>query len=185
MATDFELIDAVLEGHCDKFEELVRAYHSKVIALCRSMLKNADDAEDAAQEVFIKVFKALKSFDKKAKFSTWLYSICYRHCIDKIRKVKRLREQSQETILEKDWTPVADSYHQLERKDIVERLLHSLPDTYRQILILREVHGLSYKELTEILECSVDAVKSHLKRARHQMKQNANAFLSLNAILKL
>lgn len=172
MDSDQELIAAAQKGDNDAFAELVRRHHAGVAALCRSMLGDDAAADDAAQDVFLKTYRALKGFRGDAKLSTWLYRVATNRCLDLVRSQGRAKTQSLDALLEDEGArvealiaregperPAADA-------DLVARVLAALPETYRSILTLREVNGLTYDELCETLDCTLDAVKARLRRAR-------------------
>src|SRR5262249_871335 len=153
-------------GDRNAFAELIRRHHAKVMGLCLSMLRNGSLAEDAAQEVFIKAYRSLGRFSGDSSFSTWIYRIAANHCLDILRHEAREKKESLDSLLERQgdhahrlFTAAPDAPLTAEDDDLIQRLLRSLPPDYQLILTLREIQGLSYKELTEALDCSLDAVK--------------------------
>jgi RNA polymerase sigma-70 factor (ECF subfamily) len=173
------LIQQVLSGDQNAYAEIIRAYQAKVLGLCTTLLGNPHQAEDAAQEVFIKAYQNLRSFKGKSSFSTWLYRITSNHCTDLLRKRSREKSQSLESLIEESGEEIhrlmasaADAAKRLEARDMVERILSFLSPDERLILTLREAQKLSYLEIAETLKCSVDAVKSRLRRARQKLDQN-------------
>ena len=147
------------------------------------MLRNKTEAEDAAQEVFIKAYKSLSTFKSQSSFYTWLHSIAAHHCLDLLRKPSR-KQESLDALLEKEG-PLSeksiDSGEQLESSlgnaDLVNRLLSQLPEETRALLLLREVQGLSYLEISSVLNCSLEAVRARLYRARLDVQKIAQHFL--------
>ncbi len=176
--TDAELIKSILAGDKDSFAELVRRHHQKIIALCRSLLRNPAEADDAAQDAFLKAYKALSTFTGEAQFSTWLYQIAYHHCLDVLRKRTREKLDSWDALLEEKAgqmeallsTP-ANAELSLENQDLARRMLATLSEEHRNILILRESNGFSYEEIAAFMKISVDAVKGRLKRARADLEE--------------
>ena len=153
------------------------------------MLSTETLAEDAAQEIFIKSYQALDQFHAKSSFATWLYRIAANHCTDVLRKIARSKTESWEALLEKEGEKVealltasSGDEQSVEDSDLITKLLSHLPENYREILILREMHGLSYQELAETLKCSIDAVKARLKRARQDVEQKARHILKINSV---
>lgn len=143
---------------------------------CLSMLSDSAQAEDAAQEIFIKAYQALGRFRGNSSFSTWLYRIAANHCTDLLRKAARGKTESWEMLLEREGEKIEALLavppaveNSTEPGEIVAKLLSHLPEKSRAILVLREIHGLSYQELAEALDCSLDAVKARLKRARQEI----------------
>ncbi len=171
---DFEIILEVLSGNREAYAEIVRRYEARVRGYCLTMLSDPTAAEDAAQEIFIKAYQALAGFRGNASFSTWLYRIAANHCTDALRKKARRKTESWEALLEKDGEriealfSVFSDVESSERAELVAKLLSHLTEKSKAILTLREIHGLSYQELAETLECSLDAVKARLKRARQE-----------------
>ena len=186
---DFEIILQVLAGKRNAYAEIVRRYQERVRGHCLMMLSDAAAADDASQEVFIKAYQALASFRGNASFSTWIYRIAANHCLDVLRKIKRGKTESWEALLEKDGARIEallavspEPKDAEENREIVARLLSHFSEKSREILILREMHGLSYQELAEALGCSLDAVKSRLKRAREEMESKFRHLLELKDV---
>ncbi len=178
-----DLIQKIVAGNTNAYAEIVRAYQAKVLGLCTSLLSDATQAEDAAQEIFIKAYQALSSFQGNSKFSTWLYRIAANHCKDLLRKRSRQKTESLDALIERSgdevqnlWEPSVDPRNTSGASDIIEKLLSSLSPEERLILTLREVQGLSYQEISETLKCSLDAVKSRLRRARETLEEKVRHF---------
>ena len=176
MDEDFEIVQRIRSGEVQVYEVLVRKYETRVRGFCLGILRNPTEAEDAAQEVFIKAYKGLKGFRAQAKFSTWLYRIATYHCRDVLRKERRHRMESWEALRQEHGEAfearVAASKRESspEQKELLRYALDQLPEQYKTVLILREIQGLSYEELAEVLHCSLDAVKARLRRAREQLQ---------------
>ncbi len=177
------LIKRVLSGERDAFGDLVGAYQAKVLRLCTALLGNATQAEDAAQEIFLKAYQALASFHGHSAFSTWLYRIAANHCKDLLRKRARERTESWETLIEETGEEIADllsttedATTRLAHAELVQRILSQLPPEQRLLLTLREVAGLSYEELAQAMDCSLDAVKSRLRRTREALTERLRHF---------
>lgn len=170
-----ELVTSAQAGDAGAFSELVRLYQSRIRSYCLSMVRNDAVADEAAQEVFLKAYRNIKGFRNDSKFSTWLYRIANNYCIDLARRNKIASFFS---FFDKDQQPIrayeerssvqAEVAIATDSKLALEKLLSAMPSNYRSILLLREAHGLSYQELAESLNCSVDSVKSRLKRARRK-----------------
>jgi RNA polymerase sigma-70 factor (ECF subfamily) len=157
------------------FARLVERFQRPVYNLAYRMLGNPHDAEDAAQEAFLKAYRALAGYDPSRSFSTWLLSITAHHCIDRLRR-KRLQQVSLDGL--PPWRQLAsDSVNvqrELEREDEGDRiraLLQYLPDEYRLVLVLRYWHDLGYSEIAETTGESVSAIKSRLHRARRRIAE--------------
>jgi RNA polymerase sigma-70 factor (ECF subfamily) len=173
------IVQQVLDGDTNAFEELVLEYEKKVYNVALRMVNNQEDAEDITQEAFIKAYNSLANFRGDSKFSVWLTRIVSNMCLDLIRsrgrrptislsvededgenvelEISDIR-QSPETIMEQQLT-----------KDSVRRGLKQLPDEYREILLLREIQGLSYEEISAALDLEVGTVKSRIYRGRKKL----------------
>ncbi len=166
-------INQARNGDKRAFSRLVEAYQRPVFSLTYRMLGNAQEAEDAAQEAFLRAYSNLRRYDPSHKFSTWLFSIANHHCIDRLRKRRG-------TWLSIDDNPVlqnlaGDSPHpersalDQEQRDEVQALLNELEPEYRTPLVLRYWEECSYEEIAQIMDLSIPAVKSRLFRARQQV----------------
>ncbi len=151
----------------------MRRHHPKIFCLCLSLLKDRALADDAAQEVFLKAYHSLERFREDSSFLTWIHRIAANHCLDLIRSKARAKEDSLDGMLEssgKDFFKESAISQTIEssliNSDLVEKIMMRLPAEYRLILVLREVQGLSYQEISQVLECSLDSVKARLYRAR-------------------
>ncbi len=185
---DLEIIDAVIKGDREAYAALVREYQTRVRGLCLSILLNAAEADDAAQDVFVKALSSLASYRKDSSFSSWLYRIASNHCMDQLRKRKRQKTDSLDRVTDNDdgeagafqprmAEPSESLIEKTERLAGVMQVLSSLPADYREVLVLREVEGLSYEAIRVILKCSLDAVKTRLHRARHLLQDKSRHFL--------
>ena len=170
---DNELADitAAGRGNTAAFARLVEAYQRPVYNLAYRMLGNADEAEEAAQETFLRVYTQLGTYQPGRKFSSWLFSIASHHCIDVLRR-RRLTwlsiedEEAPAEILTSDAPGPEDTMLQNEQETTVRKMLATLPPDYRLPVVLRYWHELSYEEIAEATHSTVSAVKSKLFRAR-------------------
>ena len=173
------VIRRVLDGEVNAFEDLVAAYEKNVYNLALRMTGNAQDAEDMAQEAFIKAYNSLPHFRGDSKFSVWLYRIVSNVCLDFLRRQNRRLASS--LSLENDdgedvQLDIPDESQSpellLERRltqEAVQRGLQSLSQEQRQILLLREIQGLSYEEIAQTLDLEEGTVKSRIFRARKKL----------------
>ncbi|MDO4812727.1 MAG: sigma-70 family RNA polymerase sigma factor [Eubacteriales bacterium] len=167
-----DLILRVQERDEAAFEALVRLYEKKVYTLCRRMCGNEEDAQEASQDAFLAVWRAIGTFRQESSFSTWLYRLATNACIDLLRRNKRsggsVSLDDEETAPELvDTRPLPQQ--ELERREtqrLVEDGLRALPDDYRAILLLREVQGLSYAEIAQVTQLELGTVKSRISRGR-------------------
>jgi RNA polymerase sigma-70 factor (ECF subfamily) len=173
---DRELVRLSQNGTETAFEELVRRHQQRVFALVGGILRRPEDVEDVAQQVFLKAYLGIKRFDQRAAFSTWLYKIAVNECWDYLRK-KKVRplvyeaDLSEEQVSRLDGIVSADrppesSSARAESRQILERMLATLPEQDRELLVLKEMEGFSVQELAEILNLNVNTVKVRLFRAR-------------------
>ena len=165
------------KGDKAAFGRLIEAYQSPVYNLAYRMLNNSGEAEEAAQEAFIRAYTRLDSYDPRHKFSTWMLSITSNYCIDLLRKRRALLLSIVEPLpshpalmSEKESGPEAQAV-QGEQSDMVQALLHELPEDYRQAVVLRYWYDMSYDELATTMQTSVSAIKSRLFRARRQLAE--------------
>lgn len=163
------------KGNVDAFTDLVNAHQNSVYNLCYRMLGDAYEAEDAAQETFLRAYKSMKSFDRKRSFSTWLLSIAAHYCIDMLRKkrLKITRIEDTPYLEFQDPGPSPEiSLTDSEQQKRIRSLLNVLSETDRAIVIMFYWYEFSYGEIAEALELSTSAVKSRIHRARGQMAES-------------
>ncbi len=175
--TDEEIIDQYLATQSSVyFSLLYDRYITKVYSKCISLLKNEAKAQDAAQEIFIKIFTNLSKFNKKSKFSTWVYSITYNFCIDIIRKQKKTNKlfsdeenEGKEIIEEIDDKVLLEM--ELERLKVILDLLN-IDD--KSVLIMKYKEGLSIREISQVFGKTESAIKMKIKRAKHKCQRLYN-----------
>ncbi|HVS74601.1 MAG TPA: sigma-70 family RNA polymerase sigma factor [Candidatus Acidoferrales bacterium] len=179
-AEDRALVAESQAGSQPAFEELVRRHRHRVFAVAGGILRRREDVEDVAQQVFVKAYLSLPRFDQRAAFSTWLYKITVNECWDFLRK-KKVRplvyesdlseEQARQfnSSVESSVQGGLDTGQRLDLRQRVERLLESLDERDRTMLILKEVEGFSVEEIGRILELNANTVKVRLFRARRKM----------------
>ena len=176
-----DLIRKAKQGDMLAFEELILKHEKIVYNLALRMMNHSEDAMDISQEVFLKAYRSLANFDERSAFSTWLYRITHNTCIDEIRKRKGKQTYSLEEDLESEdgsmQRQVADagdtpeeSLMRKEEKSEILRALDTLSEEHKAAIILRDVKGMSYEEIAEILDLSLGTVKSRINRARNQLK---------------
>lgn len=182
MYNDVELVAKSKAGDLHAFEELVCRYERKIYTLAYRMTGNYHDANDLAQEAFLRAFQSIKGFRGDASFSTWLCRIATNVCRDELRKRYRVSLESlEQEVSFGDWEmkkqiPAdvpgpAEIYEQQELQHELQDLINTLAPEFRMALILRDIQGLSYEEIAEQLECSLGTVKSRISRARNYLKE--------------
>ncbi len=183
--SDNELIAQFIAGCSASYEELIRRYETKVHNLALRLTRNAEDAEEVLQDVFVTVFRKIDGFEGKAKFSSWLYRITVNAAFMKLRK----RKQDQAVAIE-DLLPQMENRGFVEYssggadtqafsheiRERIEAAIAKLPDEYKAVFILRDIDGLSNKEVGKILGLSVPAVKSRLHRSRLMLRRRLKRF---------
>jgi RNA polymerase sigma-70 factor (ECF subfamily) len=170
-----EWIHRAKQGDDDAFAMLVEVYQVPVYNLCYRMLGNPAEAEDAAQETFLRAYKGLSRYDPERRFATWLLSIASHHCIDHLRR-RKFPIRSLDELLpwqqKTDEAPGPEAALTLkEDQEAVGKMLEQLGDHDRVVVILRYWYDLSYEEIAQSLSSSVSAVKSRLHRTRRQLAE--------------
>ena len=179
--TDQELVERAKRGDQSAFERLVLDNQNKIYSLTLRLTGDREEAADLAQEAFVKAWQGLASFQGESSFSTWMYRLTTNLCIDYLRKKKR-REGVEPAVSLDDtdsgWAEPAgrDSDPQLlleksERGKALARGLNMLPDWQRRVLVLRELSGLSYQEISSALDIDLGTVKSRIARARLNLRK--------------
>ena len=184
-----ELVQELQAGSETAFDWLVTHYHAPVYNLILGMLGDTSDAADGTQEVFLKAFRGIRKFRQGSSLKTWLYRIAIREALNHKRWFKRHLQKNvsidaeaaegQASIEIKDLC--ATPYEQLASQEIqsaVQDALQQIPDVFRSAVILRDLEGLSYEEVAEVLECSVGTVKSRILRGRRALKEILEPLLS-------
>lgn len=165
------------EGDQDAFEQLVRAYEKRVFALTLRMCGSPEDAAEAAQEAFLAVWQGLGSFRGESSFSTWLYRLASNACVDLLRREGRHRaaaslDDGELNVDAVDPAPTPqEAAERTELREGIEEGLRQLPEEYRQVLILREMHQLSYEEIAGTLCLDLGTVKSRISRGRKRLRK--------------
>ena len=180
---DFRLVALAQGGDFAAYDELVTRHRGRIFAMIRNMIHQEADAWDLSQEVFIKAWKALPRFEAKARFSTWIYRIAHNVVYDWVRKRKvEGSGELNDEIFEKDRIDPAstttpslgvapdDSMARSELRSKIEAALAKLSEEHREAVLLKDVQGLAYKEMAEVMECSIGTVMSRLYYARQKLQ---------------
>lgn len=171
-------VEAARQGDQSAFEQLVHLYEKRVLALTTRMCKNPADAEEAAQEAFLSAWQGLPFFRGDASFSTWLYRLASNACVDLLRREGRHQSAAGPSLNDEEvQLEVPDTapspQEQAERSELrqqIEAGLQALTPDHRQVLLLREMHQLSYDEIAQTLDVDVGTVKSRINRGRKQLR---------------
>jgi RNA polymerase sigma-70 factor, ECF subfamily len=183
-----EMIASILAGETQLYHELIRPYERSVYMMALSYMKNEADAEDVAQEAFLKAFHHLAGFRSEAKFSTWLVGIALNEARSRLRREGALRTESIDDTLEegghlspavlRDWREVPSEA--LERKEVrqmLQKAITSLPEKYREVFLLRDVEELNVVETAAALSITAGNVKVRLHRARIMLQKQLTPLL--------
>ncbi|NTV91513.1 MAG: sigma-70 family RNA polymerase sigma factor [Clostridiales bacterium] len=192
------LIDRSKAGDIEAFEQLVEKYQKKVFNIALRTIDNYADASDMAQEVFIRVYRAIGSFKEQSSFSTWLYKITTNVCLDELRKRKNKRAVSLDEEIrfedgeakrqyESSDPRPEDTAEKNELKRIVKEAIGKLSEEHRMAIVLRDLQGFSYEEMAVMLNLPEGTVKSRINRARQALKNilQANKELLLDGYVKI
>jgi RNA polymerase sigma-70 factor (ECF subfamily) len=165
------------------FERVVRAYSPRLLALARRIVGSDEDARDVVQDAFLNAFRGLSNFEGQAKLSTWLHRIVVNVALMKLRTRRRKPEQSIETLLPafrddghhveqfRSWEePIDEVLERRETREVVRKLIDELPESYRTVLVLRDIEGLDTEETARMLDLTPNAAKIRLHRARQALR---------------
>ncbi len=192
-----KLVQRAREGDDHAFEALVRQYQRRVFRVAFGMLRDEDDALEVAQEAFVKAYRSLDRFKGDSAFYTWLHRITSNLCIDLIRKRRGdiveyedrvLRDSPEEDVGQvapRRFTAPAKAVLERELGDKLKEALDDLSDSHRQILVLREIDGLSYEEISRALGIKKGTVMSRLFHARKNMQSRLQEYLSPGELSEL
>ncbi len=184
---DNELIERFRKGCIASFEILLNRYEAKAHNLAMRLTRNSEDAEEVLQDVFITVYRKIDGFEGKAKFSSWLYRITVNAAFMKLRKRKQEQTVSFDDMIPHLQNKAISQQNSFgarsdamainnEIREALEQAVGRLPEEYRAVFILRDVDGLSNKEVGEILDLSIPAVKSRLHRSRLMLRRRLRKF---------
>ncbi len=181
-----ELIKRIIKGEKEYFREIINKYKNVVYNHSRNFLRNAQEAEDATQEIFISIFNNLKKFRGDSKLSTWIYRITVNTCKNKLKQIKKIKANIIEEItnedndegrklledIREDEVKEPDNiFTQKNLRNVIYKKMKELSDEQKTVIVLRDIDGLSYEEIAKIMKISVSAVKSKLFRARENLRE--------------
>ena len=175
------LIQRCLQGDQRAWDLIVKQYWRKVFNVAYKFVGRHEEAEDLAQDIFLKIFKSLDTFDRRANFQTWLISVSRNLCIDHYRSVRKERETIDRDVDAGNLTPAAPdpspmaSLEQRDRVTLLRQALAALPETLRTAVLLRDIHELSYQEIADQLGVAEGTVKSRINRGRAELAKQIEA----------
>jgi len=183
-----QLIERCLQGDQAAWEQIVRQHWRKVFNVAYKFVGKHDEAEDLAQEIFLKLFKSLDTFDRRANFQTWLISVSRNLCIDHYRSVRKERETIDRDVDAGELSPASSDtgpYAALEhsdRRQLLRHALDGLAPTLRSAVMLRDIHELSYQEIAERLGLPEGTVKSRINRGRLELARQIRKIQDAGAV---
>ena len=175
------LLERAKSGDIAAFEQLIDSYQRKIFNIALRMLGNYDDAGDLTQEVLIRIYRSIRSFKEQSSFSTWIYRITTNVCLDEIRKRKNRKvisldeeikfdDGDMKRQIESDEPTPEETAETEDLKKIVNDAIARLNEEHRIVIVLRDIQGLSYEEIADVLKCPEGTVKSRINRARQALK---------------
>ncbi len=173
---DPEVLKRAQRGDEEAFSQIVSEHQNLVYTVALRILANPDDALDAAQDVFLRVWKSLPKFQGRSEFTTWLYRITANICLDYIKKRRKEKKvplswsDEQEERFPEEGLTIDDQMDRIEVKDKLEETLRMMNPIYRSALVLRDIYGFSYEEISRLLKISLQATKIRIYRARLDFK---------------
>lgn len=183
---DLALVEASTGGDIAAFEELVRRYDRKLLRIALHVTHNTEDAQEAVQETFLKAYRKLDQFQGKSTFSTWLIRIALNESLAILRKRRHLQELPLEhedpdgenlPLDVADWSPNPEQlYSHAELQEILRKVLGALPSALQVVFVLRDVEGLSIKQIAAVSDLHPNAVKARLHRARLQLREKLSNY---------
>jgi RNA polymerase sigma-70 factor (ECF subfamily) len=180
-SSDGTLLDRFKNGDQSAFEVIVSKYQDRIFNLCRHMLSNAHAAEDAAQDTFFKAYQNLNNFKPDASLYTWLYRIAVNTCLDYKKKrffesLFKSTDEDDEYLVEQvsDEPSPERLYESKQMGHALQKGLKQLSPKLRAVIILKEIEGLAYEEIVEVLDISMGTVKSRISRAREELRKLMN-----------
>ncbi|MFN3202979.1 MAG: sigma-70 family RNA polymerase sigma factor [Bradymonadia bacterium] len=189
--SDQELVQRCKEGDRQAYKQLVERYQRRVFAIAMGVLKHPEDAMDATQEAFVKVYRKIGQFKGDSSFYTWLYRIVVNLCIDHRRKHGRFKGVEYDDRIGREEDSVngvqlsgntrqmhpGHAFAQQELAQALDEALNTLSENHRTIILLREVDGLSYEEIAEVMDCHLGTVMSRLHHARKNLQKALKPYL--------
>jgi RNA polymerase sigma factor (sigma-70 family) len=169
--SDEALISYILQGEADAYGELYDRYYKKVYQKCMTLVKNPDEAFDLTEEALIKTLNNVKNFRGDSSFSTWLYIITHRHCLEFLRKKSKRHFVPLNAERDNYIPDVASESDQSEAEKIIMMLVDKLPETEKNLLLLKYSQGESIESLQFMFHLSASAVKMRLKRSKERLNQ--------------
>ncbi|MEK4877202.1 MULTISPECIES: RNA polymerase sigma factor [Paenibacillus] len=160
-----EAIDQVLAGNREAYRTIIQAYERKIYMYCYYILRSHEEAEDAVQDIFVKVYQELRRYEKRVSFSAWLYKVAYHHCLDQVRKRKR---RNRLLSLYKEQQPKA-YYNPNDEEPLQKLFMDDLTAEESNLLILKVVEQYSFEEMGQIMDCNSATLRKKFERLRKKL----------------
>jgi RNA polymerase sigma-70 factor (ECF subfamily) len=176
-----KLLRRAQRGDADAFEALVAPYEQKIYALCFRLMAQREDAQDAAQETMIRIYRSLGDYRGDAQLGTFIYRVATNACMDALRKRRVRAGESLEALSEEGFVPAdrapgpEETLLRSERGEAISKAIQALSEEMRLPFVLRELHGLSYEEVAQTLDIGMGTVKSRIHRAREKLVRALSA----------
>jgi RNA polymerase sigma-70 factor (ECF subfamily) len=176
------LLKKARNGDIEAFELLIEDYQKKAFNVAYRMMGNSEDANDLVQEALIRIFKSIKNFKEQSSFSTWVYRIVTNVCLDELRRRKnkftisidediQLEDGNVKRQIESEGPTPEESLESKEIQDIVTKAIEELSNEHKKVIVLRDIQGFSYDEISDIMKCPEGTVKSRINRARKALRE--------------
>lgn len=172
-----KLIGRAAKGDASAFNELLGLHEKKMYAVCLRMCVNQEDAQDCLQEAMLRIYRSISGFKGQSSFSTWIYRVTMNTCLDELRKKKNKQTTSLDSLLDTGWSPSDDydtpEHHAIEgeRRKAIRSAISELPEDMRSAVVLRDIEGFSYDEISVILGINVGTIKSRISRGREKLRE--------------
>ena len=177
MMKEEKLIARAVKGDAAAFNELLAGHEKKMYAVCLRMCANHEDAQDCLQEAMLRVYRSISGFKGQSAFSTWLYRVTMNTCLDELRRRKGKATTSLDGLLDSGWSPSDEEdtpeKHAIgaEQRRAVQTMIAELPEDMRAAVVLRDIQGYSYEEISQMLEINVGTIKSRISRGREKLRE--------------
>jgi RNA polymerase sigma-70 factor (ECF subfamily) len=174
---DADLVRLCQKGDMSAFEQLFHKHHKRIYNVAYRITNSREDAQDLTQDIFLKAYQNMGKFKFKSEFSTWLYRLAVNTCLDEIRRKKPSNvisitdSSSDEALSQTDGYTPEDHAIKKDRERQIWKAINTLKEKERAIIVLKDIEGLSYKEIAEVFKCSLGRVKSRLHEARQKLKE--------------
>lgn len=173
MVEERQWIQEIIAGNAQAYVHIIDKYKNPLYGMILRMTKNTHDAEDLAQEVFIKVYEQLHKYQRTGSFSSWFYRVAMNHCIDHFRKKRFASTEIEEWLMIEEQHPES-IYLKKEKHLVLEKLIATLPKDERLVILLRYRQELSYQEISDITQLSMSTIRNKLHRAKQKMRRTIN-----------